>query len=52
MTAKISGFSNNALAVSNLNPPIDNATKERIYELEINLCSKADKTLVQTIVSG
>ncbi len=37
MTAKISDFSDIVPAKSNPNPPIDKATLERIYELEINI---------------
>ncbi len=42
MTAKISDFSSPILAESNPYPPIDKATLERIYELEINIGNKAE----------
>ncbi|MEA5507586.1 hypothetical protein VB735_31750 [Halotia wernerae UHCC 0503] len=44
MTAKISDFSNTVPAETNPNPPIDKATLERIYELEINLGSNVGDT--------
>ncbi len=45
MSAKISDFSDAITAAeSNPNPPIDKATLERIYELEINLGSNAGDT--------
>ncbi|MBD6619735.1 ATP-binding protein [Komarekiella sp. 'clone 1'] len=44
MTAKISDFSDTIPAESKPNPPIDKATLERIYELEINLGNKAGDT--------
>lgn len=42
MTAKISDFSDIVPAKSNPNPPLDKATLERIYELEINLGNNAE----------
>ncbi len=45
MTAKISNFSDTVSAVeANQNPPIDKATLERIYELEINIGEQASET--------
>lgn len=45
MTAKISDFSDTVSAAeANPNPPIDKATLERIYELEINICEQASDT--------
>ncbi|HEY9804563.1 MAG TPA: hypothetical protein V6D25_29795 [Leptolyngbyaceae cyanobacterium] len=44
MTAKISDFSDTVPAESNANPPIDKATLERIYELEINIGGKTGDT--------
>ncbi|MBD2358943.1 ATP-binding protein [Tolypothrix sp. FACHB-123] len=45
MTTKISDFNDYSPPTeSNPNPPIDQATLERIYELEINLGNKADDT--------
>ncbi|MBC1220711.1 ATP-binding protein [Nostoc sp. UCD121] len=46
MTAKISDFSDALPAESNPNPPIDKATLERIYELELNLGNKGDNTQI------
>ncbi|UKP01358.1 hypothetical protein [Nostoc sp. UHCC 0870] len=45
MTAKISDFSDTVSAAqANPNPPIDKATLERIYELEINIGEQAGDT--------
>jgi hypothetical protein len=44
MTTKISDFSDTVTPESNSTPPIDKATLERIYELEINLGSNASDT--------
>jgi hypothetical protein len=50
MTAKISDFSGTVSAAEhNPNPPIDKATLERIYELEINLGGKAEISATQSL---